>query len=91
MRRSISRALLVVALVTASFWACSLNPQPIPPGADELDGSFGGSSPGSPVDGPTPDAGQAPRIMDASDVSVPPPEPDGGDSGKDAVADARDD
>ena len=91
MRRSVTRTFLAVVLaglVTIPFWACSLNPQPIPPGA-EPDGSFGGSSP--PVDGITSDAGQSPRSMDASDVSVPPSEEDGGDSGDAAAADARDD
>ncbi|WP_394844646.1 hypothetical protein LZC95_47275 [Pendulispora brunnea] len=77
--------MLLALVLPAMLWmACTLNPQPIPPGA-ELDGSLNGGGQGR-GDSAVPGAD-----MDASETSEGGPDADAGDADADAGdADAGD-
>ena len=97
--RLVLAALFAWAAIGAASGACSLNPQPIPPGA-EPDAALG---PPENADGPSDkgdvtadgsftDAGGGSDVGSASDAPVTVPGADGGDAGDagDAIADAAD-
>ncbi len=97
--RLVLAALLALAAVGSASGACSLNPQPIPPGA-EPDAAFGPGEGTDPNDkGNTADASFADGAGGGSDASTSDvgatPNTDAGDAGDasdaaDAIADAAD-
>lgn len=76
-RQRLRRALLVAfALVCVGLWACSLNPQPIPPDDDRASGGENdGAGSGAPPDSPRGDAG------DADSEAIDDVDADAGDAG----------
>jgi hypothetical protein len=84
---------IVVCVVSLAAWACSLNPQPIPPGFSEngdtdaglrMDGATGPFNGLDGAGGGNPDA-DAPSSLDAGDAGE-----DAADASSDAPSDAGD-
>lgn len=88
-----TRLALLVGVLVAAAQACSLNPQPIPPGADERSGGEFSSdaSASARADGGTsmpPAQGADSGNGENMDAAPPIPAVDGGVDGLDAAADA---
>ena len=83
---------LIACLAGLGVWACSLNPQPIPPGFNDLPAATDAGRGGADV-GVGPFNGQDGATAGSTDSSAPPQdaaEQDGGDAG-DAASDAPSD
>ncbi len=81
---------LVACVAGVGVWACSLNPQPIPPGFNDQPGASDAGRGADVTVGPVSGGGDGGAGVDSDGAPSPQDGGDAGDAGSDAPSDATD-